>query len=77
MTMHNLLTCVEDTGANSGICPDGYKPVLVTGYVQTTDVSFDAGQMEDAFNAGFIIVLCFYLLGACVGAVVRVFRSND
>lgn len=77
MTMHKILTCIEKSGANNGVCPVGFEPLLVTGYIQTETPLFDAGQIQDAFNAGFIVVFSFYVLGLGVGAVIKVFKSTS
>lgn len=73
--MHQILTCVEGNGNNNGVCPVGYEPVLVTGYIQT-DSSFGTGQTGEAFSLGFGLVLFFYLMGVGAGAVLRLFREQ-
>lgn len=76
MTMHRILTCAEGNGANNGVCPVGSEPVLITGYIQTEAPFSGTGQVGEAFSAGFGFVLFFYLVGAGVGAVLRLFRER-
>lgn len=73
--MYQFLVCVEKYGV-SGICPAGYIPQVVPGYILTYDPSFfDAVKAAQFFSFSFCAVVGLYLLSKNIGTILRFVKN--